>query len=122
MRRLAQRWRGHLAAGRWTYRDHTFWTTPFPFWWMGAVAPDLYSDLGASRLIIFKGDLNYRCVPDYACACVRWRLTCSRSWERAASSYSRGISNTGALSLQLLLVTVCLAYTRNTSHAQINTQ
>jgi hypothetical protein len=36
-RRLAARWRAHLAAGRWQYRDHVFWTTPFPFWWMEQV-------------------------------------------------------------------------------------
>lgn len=70
VRRLAARWRAHLAAGRWAYRDHTFWTTPFPFWWMEAAAPDLYADLARSRLLIFKGDLNYRKLA-YDC---RWPL------------------------------------------------
>ncbi|KAI8476467.1 MAG: hypothetical protein J3K34DRAFT_455780 [Monoraphidium minutum] len=70
VQRLAKRWRGHLAAGRWVYRDHAFWTTPFPFWWMEQVSPDLYSDLFASKLLIFKGDLNYRKLA-YDC---RWPL------------------------------------------------
>ncbi|GBF90174.1 hypothetical protein Rsub_03307 [Raphidocelis subcapitata] len=69
-RRLAARWGGHLKAGRWQYKDHVFWTTPFPFWWMEQAAPDLYSDLASSKLVIFKGDLNYRQLA-YDC---RWPL------------------------------------------------
>ncbi|KAG2491266.1 hypothetical protein HYH03_010471 [Edaphochlamys debaryana] len=60
VRRLAARWRGHLAAGRWSWRAHAFWTTPAPFAWMAHVAPDLYDGLSGSALVILKGDLNYR--------------------------------------------------------------
>ena len=37
VQQLGKRWQGHLAAGRWTYTQHEFWTTPFPFWWMEQV-------------------------------------------------------------------------------------
>jgi len=37
-----------------------FWTTPWPYWQMKDHAPELFQLLGASDLVIFKGDLNYR--------------------------------------------------------------
>ncbi|PNH11643.1 hypothetical protein TSOC_001501 [Tetrabaena socialis] len=60
VRRLAGRWRAHLAAGRWTWAAHPFWCTPAPFCWMAAAAPDLYGSLYGSGLVVLKGDLNYR--------------------------------------------------------------
>ncbi|PNW84689.1 hypothetical protein CHLRE_03g154700v5 [Chlamydomonas reinhardtii] len=60
VRRLAARWRAHLAAGRWSWAAHPFWTTPVPYCWMPYVAPDLYGQLAASDLVVLKGDLNYR--------------------------------------------------------------
>lgn len=57
---LSARWQGFLSSRKWIVEAHPFWTTPFPFWYMPALAPDLYQHLSASRLIIFKGDLNYR--------------------------------------------------------------
>ncbi|KAF9529042.1 DUF89 domain-containing protein [Crepidotus variabilis] len=37
-----------------------FWTTPRPYWDMETEAPEIFSDLKESGLVIFKGDLNYR--------------------------------------------------------------
>ncbi|GAA5885830.1 hypothetical protein JCM16303_000071, partial [Sporobolomyces ruberrimus] len=37
-----------------------FWTSPFPFSDLPRVAPDLLKELQESKLVIFKGDLNYR--------------------------------------------------------------
>jgi len=58
--RLGKRWGEHLATGRWRYTDHPFWTTPAPFCWMEAMAPELYSELSGSSCMVTKGDLNYR--------------------------------------------------------------
>lgn len=40
--------------------QHPFWTTGYSFHEMPTQAPNLFEDLKASILIIFKGDLNYR--------------------------------------------------------------
>lgn len=37
-----------------------FWTTPYAFQDLPALAPGLCEELGRSDLVIFKGDLNYR--------------------------------------------------------------
>ncbi|KAI5615123.1 protein-glutamate O-methyltransferase [Silurus asotus] len=62
-------WKRHVKDGAWTYHQHPFWTLPHEFCDMPADAPDLYSTLRKSDLILFKGDLNYR------------RLTGDRAWE-----------------------------------------
>lgn len=50
------------AAGKWRYTEHPFWVSASPFCWMRGQSPDLYSALASSKLVILKGDLNYRCV------------------------------------------------------------
>ncbi|XP_076873853.1 damage-control phosphatase ARMT1 [Brachyhypopomus gauderio] len=62
-------WKRYLKEGVWSYHDHRFWTLPHAFWDMATEAPDLYSSLQSSSLILFKGDLNYR------------KLTGDRNWE-----------------------------------------
>ncbi|KAI8972554.1 DUF89 domain-containing protein [Trametes punicea] len=37
-----------------------FWTSPYPYWNMEVLAPELYGFLQDSSLVIFKGDLNFR--------------------------------------------------------------
>nr|XP_016996763.2 LOW QUALITY PROTEIN: damage-control phosphatase ARMT1 [Drosophila takahashii] len=37
-----------------------FWTSPHAFYSMAQTDPDLYSSLQSSRLVVFKGELNYR--------------------------------------------------------------
>lgn len=57
---LGEQCKRRLADGVWQFTTHLFWTLPNDFADMKTVAPDLYSDLSGSDLIIFKGDLNYR--------------------------------------------------------------
>ncbi|KAI9004983.1 hypothetical protein DFJ74DRAFT_612633 [Hyaloraphidium curvatum] len=57
---LVARWKGYLQRGEWVLREHRFWCSGFAFWHIAERAPDLFEQLNASHLIIFKGDLNYR--------------------------------------------------------------
>lgn len=60
MKSLAERWRSYFEEGFWNIEDHKFWCTGHDYWDMSRVSPDLYTSLGKSALVIFKGDLNYR--------------------------------------------------------------
>jgi len=57
---LGQRWQQYLSDGVWQFSTHLFWTLPHDFTSMKSAAQDLYDDLSAADLVIFKGDLNYR--------------------------------------------------------------
>jgi len=57
---IVKRWTERLENGSWKLRVHDFWTSPFPYCEMKSRSPDLYDDLSQSKLLIFKGDLNYR--------------------------------------------------------------
>lgn len=57
---LGHRWKGRLKDGSFLLTDHPFWTTSYEYAAMKGVAPDLYSSLEQSQLVVFKGDLNYR--------------------------------------------------------------
>jgi len=70
---LGQRWQKYLADQRWQYTAHQFWTLPYDYTLMKSAAPDLYSDLSTSDLVIFKGDLNYR------------KLVSDRAWPTTTS-------------------------------------
>lgn len=69
---LSDRWREHLAAGRFKLSvpldtpigQHTdlgdFWTTQYPYQLIPEKDSKLLDDLKKSGLVILKGDLNYR--------------------------------------------------------------
>ena len=57
---LGKKWKSRFQDGSFVVSDHPFWTTSFEYAAMKTIAPDLYSLLSESVLIIFKGDLNYR--------------------------------------------------------------
>jgi len=63
---LGERWRGHLASGRWKLQEHLFWVQPSAMWEMPS---DLFDELASKSALAFtKGDANYR------------RLLGDRSW------------------------------------------
>lgn len=65
---LAQRLQDYIIQGRLICRDDYFWTSPLMFWEMPQV---LKNELAKSRLIIIKGDANYRrCLGD-----LHWSFT-----------------------------------------------
>ncbi|XP_017836075.1 damage-control phosphatase ARMT1 isoform X1 [Drosophila busckii] len=50
-----------LAEGKFEIAQTShFWTSPYAFQHMRSMSPQLYKTLSQSKLIIFKGDLNYR--------------------------------------------------------------
>ena len=56
----SKRWQQHLQNGQWIIQTHRFYTLPYDYSSMQQIAPELYSAMSQSKLIIFKGDLNYR--------------------------------------------------------------
>ena len=52
---IVLRWNNLFAQRRWQLKVHPFFTTPYEFYKMERVAPDLYRDLASSDLLIFKG-------------------------------------------------------------------
>jgi uncharacterized protein with ATP-grasp and redox domains len=70
VRSLAHRLQDHIAQGRLLCREDLFWTAPLVFWEM---PEELRSELAKSRLILSKGDANYRrCLGDR-----KWPFTTS---------------------------------------------
>ena len=70
VRSLAHRLQDHIAQGRLLCRENLFWTAPLVFWEM---PEELRSELAQSRLILSKGDANYRrCLGDR-----KWPFTTS---------------------------------------------
>ncbi|KAI0744716.1 hypothetical protein C8Q76DRAFT_789208 [Earliella scabrosa] len=69
---MVKRWESYIASGVFSLSvpiDYplgasdlkaNFWTSPYPYWNMKELAPELFSDLASSNLVIFKGDLNFR--------------------------------------------------------------
>ena len=55
-----QRWQQHLRNGQWILQTHSFFTLAYDFAQMREISPELYSSMSQSKLLIFKGDLNYR--------------------------------------------------------------
>jgi uncharacterized protein with ATP-grasp and redox domains len=54
---LGERLRGFLGEGRLLCQSDFFWTSPLVFWEMPSA---LRAELAASRLVLIKGDANYR--------------------------------------------------------------
>ncbi|XP_053679891.1 damage-control phosphatase ARMT1-like [Anopheles nili] len=55
------RLKNHFASGALELRSvDNFWTSPYEFYRMQEVVPALYDTLSQAKLLIFKGDLNYR--------------------------------------------------------------
>lgn len=57
VRAWGRRLREQLDSRALHLHHHFYWTSPLPFW---ELPPSLHTDLTSSRLLIFKGDANYR--------------------------------------------------------------
>ncbi|XP_018325936.1 protein-glutamate O-methyltransferase [Agrilus planipennis] len=57
---FGQQWDKHFKDGSWTVEVEDFWTYPLDYSYMKCLDNKLYRKLAEAKLIIFKGDLNYR--------------------------------------------------------------
>lgn len=57
---LFQEWATLHSEGQLVIRPNRYWTAGGSFWRLPYEAKELYDDLKESKLVIFKGDLNYR--------------------------------------------------------------
>ncbi|KAK3935875.1 putative UPF0364 protein [Diplogelasinospora grovesii] len=57
---LFSEWSTFHAEGQLMLRPNRFWTHPGSFWRLPHEDKNLFEDLKASELVVFKGDLNYR--------------------------------------------------------------
>lgn len=60
LRFLFEQWSKFHEDGKLIMRPNRFWTAGGGYWRLPATAPELFSDLKSSELVLFKGDLNYR--------------------------------------------------------------
>ncbi|GBC03341.1 hypothetical protein RclHR1_05080007 [Rhizophagus clarus] len=60
LEKLAKRWQEYVENNKWILKSDYFWTSPYSYWHLKEQAPELFSDISKSSLVIFKGDLNYR--------------------------------------------------------------
>ncbi|XP_011300702.1 UPF0364 protein C6orf211 homolog [Fopius arisanus] len=88
----------YFDSGTWTIEDEPFWTSPYDFSQMKIKAPDLYSKLSEAKLIIFKGDLNYR------------KLMGDINWEHTTDLVTalRGFRPSNLVTLRTLKADVCV--------------
>lgn len=70
-----------------------FWTSPYEYYRMCKINPELYAKLSESRLVIFKGDLNYRkLIGDFSWACTESFVTCLRGKLMLRNFYSPSLN------------------------------
>ncbi|KAK9462719.1 uncharacterized protein V1516DRAFT_670966 [Lipomyces oligophaga] len=90
----------YSSEGRIIMRESDFWTTPYAFWEIrnGGLGGghELWEDLKSSRLVIFKGDLNYR------------KLTYDGEWPKT-TSFSTAIGPLASAGLRLFSLRTCKA-------------
>jgi hypothetical protein len=57
---LGRKWQQRVQDGTFVLKKHFYWTLCHDFSEMKSTAGKLYEDLSKSKLVLFKGDLNYR--------------------------------------------------------------
>ncbi|KAI6249438.1 Damage-control phosphatase [Erysiphe necator] len=88
-------WSKFHTEGQLLLRADRFWTETGSFWRLPTRAPQLFSDLKASELVIFKGDLNYR------------KLTGDAKWD-TTTSFTKALGPLGEQSgINILSLRTC---------------
>ncbi|KEY69200.1 hypothetical protein S7711_01657 [Stachybotrys chartarum IBT 7711] len=92
-----QDWATYHGEGQLLIRANRYWTSGGSFWRLPYEAKELYEDLKTSKLVIFKGDLNYR------------KLTADAQWD-PTTPFSEAIGSLGPKSgLNVLSLRTCKA-------------
>ncbi|KAI8337097.1 hypothetical protein BC941DRAFT_397046 [Chlamydoabsidia padenii] len=73
LKTMVTRWQSYLESGQLVLQSHPFWCSGLAYRSLPTEAPELFADLNNSKLVIFKGDLNYRKLV-YDC---QWPVTTS---------------------------------------------
>lgn len=60
LKKIGIRWNKYLRENVWILEEDSFWTYPLEYNFMESHKPDLYDRMKQAKLLIFKGDLNYR--------------------------------------------------------------
>ncbi|OMJ09201.1 Protein-glutamate O-methyltransferase [Smittium culicis] len=57
---LGSKWQSYVDSKKWVVETDLFWTSPYPTCFLPTKNPKLWNSLCESKLLFFKGDLNYR--------------------------------------------------------------
>lgn len=60
LKKLGRNWSDYIKNKTWIVFQNDFWTLPMDFSYMASINSTLYKQLAEAKLVIFKGDLNYR--------------------------------------------------------------
>lgn len=60
LKKIGIRWNKYIREKNWMLEDDSFWTYPVDYTYMESLKPELYERLKKAKMVIFKGDLNYR--------------------------------------------------------------
>ncbi|XP_015431850.1 PREDICTED: protein-glutamate O-methyltransferase-like [Dufourea novaeangliae] len=98
LQKLAKLANNYLKNNVWTIEEESYWTGPYDFAEMKKHDEVLYAKLSEAKLIIFKGDLNYR------------KLVGDINWEytTAFTQALRGFQPSHVLSLRTVKSDVCV--------------
>lgn len=98
LERIANLSYNYLKNNTWTIEEESYWTGPYDFAEMKEKDKVLYAKLSDAKLVIFKGDLNYR------------KLLGDINWEYSTSFIEalRGFRPTNILSLRTIKSDVCV--------------
>jgi len=109
--KLGLKWKDYLESGLWELSADSFWTFPHVYSEMCSADPPLYSTLAEAKLVIFKGDLNYR------------KLVGDRNWETTVPFRTalQGFVPSNVLSLRTLKADVVTGLAKGQAE-QLNLQ